>query len=53
MAVGISPTYYDPIKNPGRALQKRNEILQMAVFKNILTPEEGEAEKNSPLGLLE
>lgn len=51
--VGITqrPTYYDPIRNPENALNKRNIVLSKMNERGYITDEEYNAAKELPLGL--
>ncbi len=51
--VGITqrPTYYDPIRNPENALNKRNVVLAKMKEHKYITKEEYQEAVESPLGL--
>jgi len=53
MLVGMckNPSYYNPIINPERVLERRNVVLNQMVKAKYITEEEGEAYKKEPLGL--
>lgn len=46
------PSYYDPRKNPQRALERRNLILSLMVDEGSLTKEESEYYQKKPLGVI-
>ncbi|MGD8378600.1 MAG: penicillin-binding protein 1B [Gammaproteobacteria bacterium] len=43
------PSYYDPRQHPGRALQRRNLVLDMAADQGVISVQEALAEKAQPL----
>lgn len=45
------PTYYNPRRQPERALERRNLILDMLVEQQVVAPEQAEAAKKLPLGV--
>ncbi|TBU90953.1 penicillin-binding protein 1B [Pseudomonas dryadis] len=45
------PTYYNPRRNPERALERRNMILDMLAEQGVVSPEEAAAAKQKPLGV--
>lgn len=45
------PTYYNPRRNPERALERRNLVLDLLAEQQVLTQEEAEAAKGKPLGV--
>ncbi|PAU55875.1 penicillin-binding protein 1B [Pseudomonas sp. PIC25] len=45
------PTYYNPRRNPERALERRNLVLDVLVEQGVVTAEEAEAAKQKPLGV--
>lgn len=45
------PTYYNPRRNPERALERRNLILDLLVQQKVVTAEVAEAAKRKPLGV--
>lgn len=45
------PTYYNPRRNPERALERRNLVLDLLVEQQVLTPEQADAAKKTPLGV--
>ena len=45
------PTYYNPRRNPERALERRNLILDMLAEQQVVTTEEAAAAKQLPLGV--
>lgn len=45
------PTYYNPRRNPERALARRNLILDVLVEQGVVTLEETTAAKQKPLGV--
>ena len=47
-----SPTYYNPRKQPERALARRNLILDLLAEFKIVTAKDAEAAKAKPLGLV-
>lgn len=44
------PTYYNPRRNPERALQRRNLVLDLLAEQKIVTLEQAEQAKQQPLG---
>ncbi|MCQ4259285.1 penicillin-binding protein 1B [Stutzerimonas stutzeri] len=45
------PTYYNPRRNPERALERRNLVLDLLAEQQVLTPEQADAAKKTPLGV--
>ncbi|KAB0546370.1 penicillin-binding protein 1B [Pseudomonas argentinensis] len=45
------PTYYNPRRNPERALNRRNMILDLLAEQGVVSPEEAAAAKARPLGV--
>ena len=45
------PTFYNPRRNPERALARRNLILDLLAEQNVVSPEEAAAAKARPLGV--
>lgn len=45
------PTYYNPRRNPERALQRRNMILDLLAEQNVVPAEVAAAAKKKPLGV--
>jgi penicillin-binding protein 1B len=45
------PTYYNPRRNPERALERRNLILDVLVEQGVITLEQAVAAKQKPLGV--
>ena len=45
------PTYYNPRRNPDRALERRNLVLDLLAAQNVVTVEQAEAAKKMPLGV--
>ncbi|SDI80142.1 penicillin-binding protein 1B [Pseudomonas flavescens] len=45
------PTYYNPRRNPERALARRNLILDLLAEQGVVSPEEAAAAKERPLGI--
>lgn len=48
-AIPNRPAYYNPLRNPENALQRRNLVLDLMVRQRFLTTEEGEEWKAWPL----
>lgn len=48
-AIPNRPAYYNPLRNPENALQRRNLVLDLMVRQHFLTTEEGEEWKAWPL----
>ncbi|MBQ1557904.1 MAG: transglycosylase domain-containing protein, partial [Pseudomonas sp.] len=45
------PTYFNPLRNPERALARRNLVLDLLAEQGSITPEEAAAAKQKPLGV--
>lgn len=45
------PTYYNPRRNPERALERRNLVLDVLAEQGVVTPEEANTAKQKPLGV--
>jgi penicillin-binding protein 1B len=45
------PTYYNPRRNPQRALERRNLVLDVLAAQGVASTEEVEAAKQKPLGI--
>ncbi|QLC73798.1 penicillin-binding protein 1B [Pseudomonas sp. LPB0260] len=45
------PTYYNPRRNPERALERRNLVLDVLVEQGVVSAEQAEAAKRKPLGV--
>ena len=45
------PTYFNPRRNPERALARRNLVLDLLAEQGSITPEEATAAKQKPLGV--
>jgi penicillin-binding protein 1A len=50
-ALPKSPIYYDPFKNPEKALLRRNIVLNAMMETGTVSQDEGERAKNAPLEL--
>jgi penicillin-binding protein 1A len=46
-----APSVYDPLRHPGRALARRNEVLLAMVNQGSITPQEYRRARAAPLGL--
>ena len=46
-----NPAYYNPVRHPERALNRRNTVLDLMEKEGKITPEELERYKQEPLGL--
>lgn len=51
IAIVNGPSYYDPRRNPERALERRNFVLQKMLENHVLTQAEYDAALNAPLGV--
>ncbi|MEN8113524.1 MAG: transglycosylase domain-containing protein [Actinomycetota bacterium] len=47
-----NPTFYHPRQNPQNSIAVRNRTIDRMVANGFATPAEGEAAKNSPLGVI-
>ncbi len=45
------PTYYNPRRNPERALERRNLVLDLLAEQQVLTPEQASEARKAPLGV--
>lgn len=45
------PSYYNPIRNPERAKQRRDLVLDLMAENGVISPQVAAAEKSTPLGL--
>lgn len=45
------PTYYNPRRNPERALERRNLVLDLLAEQQVLTAEQASEAKDKPLGV--
>jgi penicillin-binding protein 1B len=45
------PTYYNPRRNPERALERRNLVLDVLAEQGVVTPEEANTAKQKALGV--
>lgn len=45
------PSYYNPRRNPERALERRNVVLDVLAEQGVITPEEAAQAKSAPLGV--
>ncbi len=45
------PSYYDPRRNPERATQRRNLVIDTLRDQDVITPEQAEVAKSAPLGV--
>lgn len=45
------PSYYNPVRHPQRAMERRNLILDLMAENGVLEPAKAEAAKQAPLGL--
>jgi penicillin-binding protein 1B len=52
VALVRGPSYYDPRRNPERALQRRNLVLDEMAAQSFITPEQAEASKAKPLNVI-
>ena len=51
IAIVNGPSYYDPRRNPERALERRNFVLQKMLENRVLTQAEYDAALKAPLGV--
>lgn len=53
LLVGLvkGPSYYNPRRNPKRALARRNVVLQVLQDQGLLTPEQARLQMAEPLGI--
>ena len=52
VALVKGPSYYDPRRNPHRAMERRNLVLDVLVEQAIITPAEARRSKKLPLGVV-
>ncbi len=54
LLVGLlkGPSYYDPRRNPDRAVKRRNTVLQVMRDRKLITPDEAEKAMKSDLGIV-
>lgn len=52
VALVKGPSYYDPRRNPERALQRRNLVLDVLADLAIISPSEARRSKKLPLGVV-
>ncbi|MCL6691122.1 penicillin-binding protein 1B [Pseudomonas citronellolis] len=45
------PSYYNPRRNPERAMERRNVVLDVLAEQGVITPEQAAAAKQAPLGV--
>jgi penicillin-binding protein 1A len=50
-ALPRGPSYYSPVNNPERAFRRRNRVLNAMLEDGVITQQQAEAAKASPLGL--
>ncbi len=50
-ALPRGPSYYSPVSHPGRALERRNLVLNSMLEDGVITSQQASAAKSSPLGL--
>ena len=53
VAIIRGPSYYDPRRQPERALERRNLVLRVLAEQGAVTAEEAERATKSPLGIAE
>lgn len=55
LLIGLSnaPTAYDPVKNPEKALEKRNRVLDTICKEGYIPEEDLEGYKNKPLNIVQ
>lgn len=53
LLVGLvkGPSYYNPRRQPERALERRNLVLDLLASQSIITPEQATQAKRQPLGI--
>ncbi len=52
VALVRGPSYYDPRRNPERAMQRRNLVLDEMAAQGYITPEQAEIAKAKPLNVI-
>ncbi|MGB0360283.1 MAG: penicillin-binding protein 1B [Endozoicomonas sp.] len=52
VAIVKGPSYFDPRRYPGRALERRNLVLDVMAERSIVSQEEVERSKKLPLGVV-
>lgn len=45
------PSYYNPRRNPERALERRNVVLDVLAEQGVITPDQAAVAKKAPLGV--
>jgi penicillin-binding protein 1B len=53
VAIVRGPSYYDPRRQPQRALDRRNLVLKVLAEQGVVTAEEAERASKAPLGVAE
>src|SRR5512134_3043985 len=51
VAIVRGPSYYDPRRQPERALERRNLVLRVLAEQGVVKPEEAERAAKAPLGI--
>lgn len=51
VAIVKGPSYYNPIRHPQRALDRRDLVLQLMVSENVIDSQQYQVAVNQPLGL--
>jgi penicillin-binding protein 1B len=51
VAIVRGPSYYDPRRQPQRALERRNLVLKLLAERDVITPEEAQRATAQPLGV--
>jgi penicillin-binding protein 1B len=51
VAIVRGPSYYDPRRNAGRALERRNLVLKVLAEQGVVKPEEAQRASQAPLGI--